>query len=92
MDAFLSAVLRATSSTTSLKAILCHFFSINMEWATTAKELEANEFRIGELDGIVRDFERVLSQSRLTPIPMEEAILQHPFTIVLHARRQHHTL
>jgi hypothetical protein len=38
-----------------LKAILCHFFSINMEWTTTAKELEAGGFRIG-LDRIVRDF------------------------------------
>ncbi|KAK3112111.1 hypothetical protein LTR53_011951 [Teratosphaeriaceae sp. CCFEE 6253] len=38
-----------------LKALCCHFFSINMEWATTAKELEASGFRIG-LDRIVRDF------------------------------------
>ena len=38
-----------------LKAICCHFFSINMEWTTTAKELEASGFRIG-LDRIVRDF------------------------------------
>lgn len=38
-----------------LKAIACHFFSINMEWTATAKELEAGGFRIG-LDRIVRDF------------------------------------
>jgi len=38
-----------------LKALLCHFFSIKMEWTTTAKELEASGFRIG-LDRIVRDF------------------------------------
>ena len=38
-----------------LKAILCHFLSIRMEWTTTAKELEASGFRIG-LDRIVRDF------------------------------------
>ena len=38
-----------------LKALLCHAFSINMEWTTTAKELEASGFRIG-LDRIVRDF------------------------------------
>ncbi|QIW95398.1 hypothetical protein AMS68_000916 [Peltaster fructicola] len=38
-----------------LKALCCHFFSINMEWTTTAKELEASGFRIG-LDRIVRDF------------------------------------
>ena len=37
------------------KAICCHFFSIKMEWTTTAKELEASGFRIG-LDRIVRDF------------------------------------
>lgn len=38
-----------------LKALFCHAFSINMEWTTTAKELEASGFRIG-LDRIVRDF------------------------------------
>ncbi|KAH0543419.1 hypothetical protein FGG08_002277 [Glutinoglossum americanum] len=38
-----------------LKAILCHFFGINMEWTTTAKELEESGFRVG-LDRIVRDF------------------------------------
>ncbi|OQO07976.1 hypothetical protein B0A48_06769 [Cryoendolithus antarcticus] len=37
------------------KALLCHSCSINMEWTTTAKELEASGFRIG-LDRIVRDF------------------------------------
>jgi hypothetical protein len=38
-----------------LKALICHAFSINMEWTTTAKELEASGFRIG-LDRVVRDF------------------------------------
>ncbi|KKY17433.1 hypothetical protein UCRPC4_g05575 [Phaeomoniella chlamydospora] len=38
-----------------LKAICCHFFSIRMEWTTTAKELEASGFRVG-LDRVVRDF------------------------------------
>ena len=38
-----------------LKSILCHFFSIKMEWTTTAKELEESGFRVG-LDRIVRDF------------------------------------
>ncbi|KAF8242296.1 hypothetical protein K440DRAFT_607581 [Wilcoxina mikolae CBS 423.85] len=38
-----------------LKAIICHFLSIKMEWTTTAKELEESGFRIG-LDRIVRDF------------------------------------
>ena len=37
------------------KALICHACSINMEWTTTAKELEASGFRIG-LDRIVRDF------------------------------------
>jgi len=37
------------------KAIICHFFSIHMEWTATAKELEGSGFRIG-LDRIVRDF------------------------------------
>ncbi|KAF2815203.1 uncharacterized protein BDZ99DRAFT_485622 [Mytilinidion resinicola] len=38
-----------------LKAIICHFFSIKMEWTTTAKELSESGFRVG-LDRIVRDF------------------------------------
>ena len=37
-----------------MKAILCHFFSIDMEWTTTAKEFNGG-FRVG-LDRIVRDF------------------------------------
>ena len=37
-----------------LKAISCHFLSINMEWTTTAKEYKGG-FRVG-LDRIVRDF------------------------------------
>jgi Glycosyl transferase family group 2 len=37
------------------KAILCHFFSINIEWTATAKELEDHGLRAG-LDRIVRDF------------------------------------
>lgn len=37
-----------------MKAILCHFFSLNMEWTTTAKEFNGG-FRVG-LDRIVRDF------------------------------------
>jgi hypothetical protein len=37
------------------KAIICHFFSINMEWNSTAKELEATGFFIG-MDKIVKDF------------------------------------
>jgi hypothetical protein len=37
------------------KAILCHFFSISMEWTSTAKELEATGFFIG-MDKIVKDF------------------------------------
>lgn len=37
-----------------LKAILCHFLSIKMEWTTTAKEFHGG-FRVG-LDRIVRDF------------------------------------
>ncbi|KUJ09080.1 uncharacterized protein LY89DRAFT_598683 [Mollisia scopiformis] len=36
-------------------AILCHFFSINMEWTATAKEVEASGFRVG-LDKIFKDF------------------------------------
>jgi cellulose synthase/poly-beta-1,6-N-acetylglucosamine synthase-like glycosyltransferase len=38
-----------------MKALLCHTFSIKMEWTTTAKELEASGFRVG-LDRIVKDF------------------------------------
>jgi hypothetical protein len=37
------------------KAILCHFFSIKMEWNSTAKELEATGFFIG-MDKIIKDF------------------------------------
>jgi hypothetical protein len=37
------------------KAILCHFFGINMEWNSTAKELEATGFFIG-MDKIAKDF------------------------------------
>ncbi|KAF4550630.1 Hypothetical protein D9617_16g014180 [Elsinoe fawcettii] len=37
------------------KALSCHFFSINIEWTTTAKELEKTGFKIG-LDRVVRDF------------------------------------
>jgi hypothetical protein len=29
------------------KAILCHFFSINVEWTSTAKELESTSFFVG---------------------------------------------
>ncbi|KAH8676512.1 glycosyl transferase family group 2-domain-containing protein [Tricladium varicosporioides] len=36
-------------------ALLCHFFSIKMEWTATAKEVENQGFRVG-LDKIVRDF------------------------------------
>ncbi|KAF2205964.1 hypothetical protein GQ43DRAFT_384692 [Delitschia confertaspora ATCC 74209] len=38
-----------------LKSIICHFFSINITWTTTAKELTESGFRVG-LDRIVRDF------------------------------------
>lgn len=37
------------------KAILCHFFCVNMEWTSTAKELEATGFFIG-MDKIAKDF------------------------------------
>ena len=37
------------------KAILCHFFSINMEWNSTAKEIEETGFFIG-MDKIIKDF------------------------------------
>ncbi|GAM90823.1 hypothetical protein ANO11243_088680 [Dothideomycetidae sp. 11243] len=37
------------------KALMCHFFSINIEWTTTAKELEKTGFKIG-LDRVFRDF------------------------------------
>ncbi|KAF2643362.1 hypothetical protein P280DRAFT_250925 [Massarina eburnea CBS 473.64] len=38
-----------------LKALICHFFSIRIEWTATAKELSESGFRVG-LDRIVRDF------------------------------------
>ncbi|KAF2258386.1 hypothetical protein CC78DRAFT_478949 [Lojkania enalia] len=38
-----------------LKAIFCHFFSVQIEWTATAKELTESGFRVG-LDRIVRDF------------------------------------
>ncbi|PVH95875.1 hypothetical protein DM02DRAFT_570462 [Periconia macrospinosa] len=38
-----------------LKALFCHFFSVQIEWAATAKELQESGFRVG-LDRIVRDF------------------------------------
>lgn len=37
------------------KAILSHFLGINMEWNSTAKELEATGFFIG-MDKIIKDF------------------------------------
>jgi len=37
------------------KALLCHFFSVQIEWTTTAKELEKTGFKIG-LDRVFRDF------------------------------------
>jgi len=37
------------------KALLCHFFGINIEWTATAKELESTGFFIG-MDRIVSDF------------------------------------
>lgn len=37
------------------KAILCHFFCINIEWTSTAKELETTGFFIG-MDKIIKDF------------------------------------
>lgn len=37
------------------KAILCHFFGVNMEWTATAKELETTGFFIG-MDKIGKDF------------------------------------
>ncbi|KAF2148423.1 hypothetical protein K461DRAFT_247893 [Myriangium duriaei CBS 260.36] len=37
------------------KALLCHFLSIQIEWTTTAKELEKTGFKIG-LDKVVSDF------------------------------------
>lgn len=40
------------------KALGCHFFSINIEWTTTAKELEKTGFKIG-LDRVVRGFKYV---------------------------------
>ncbi|KAF2021806.1 hypothetical protein BU24DRAFT_417432 [Aaosphaeria arxii CBS 175.79] len=38
-----------------LKAIFCHFFSVNISWTATAKELTESGFRVG-LDRIVKDF------------------------------------
>ena len=46
------------------KALICHACSINMEWTTTAKELEASGFRVG-LDRIVRDFKYMVCIARL---------------------------
>ena len=46
------------------KALICHACSINMEWTTTAKELEASGFRVG-LDRIVRDFKYMVRTTRL---------------------------
>jgi hypothetical protein len=46
------------------KALICHACSINMEWTTTAKELEASGFRVG-LDRIVRDFKYMVCVARL---------------------------
>jgi len=40
------------------KALSCHFFSIQIEWTTTAKELEKTGFKIG-LDRVFRDFWRM---------------------------------
>jgi hypothetical protein len=37
------------------KAIFCHFFSLNMEWNSTAKELESTGFFI-TMDKIIKDF------------------------------------
>jgi len=36
-------------------ALCCHFFSINISWTTTAKELQQTSFRMG-IDRVVRDF------------------------------------
>jgi len=47
------------------KALICHACSINMEWTTTAKELEASGFRVG-LDRIVRDFKYMVCVAHLT--------------------------
>lgn len=47
------------------KALICHACSINMEWTTTAKELEASGFRVG-LDRIVRDFKWMVSLKSIT--------------------------
>ncbi|KAF1811332.1 hypothetical protein P152DRAFT_515290 [Eremomyces bilateralis CBS 781.70] len=53
-----------------LKAIACHFFSIRMEWTTTAKELEESGFRAG-LDRIVQDFKYMY----LIIVPMTGGII-----------------
>lgn len=37
------------------KALLCHFFSINMEWTTTAKEVEKTGFRLSIIK-VIKDF------------------------------------
>jgi hypothetical protein len=37
------------------KAVLCHFLGINMEWSSTAKELEVTGFSIG-MDKILKNF------------------------------------
>ena len=57
-------------------AIFCHFFSIKMEWTTTAKELEATGFRVG-LDKIFRDFKYMY----LVIIPICAGMPQLGFTM-----------
>jgi hypothetical protein len=47
------------------KAVLCHFFSINMEWNLTTKELEEIGFFIG-MDKIVKDFKWMYIHRRAT--------------------------
>ncbi|KAL1296820.1 hypothetical protein AAFC00_004446 [Neodothiora populina] len=37
------------------KALLCHFFSVNMEWTTTAKEVEKTGFRLSIIR-VIKDF------------------------------------
>jgi hypothetical protein len=37
------------------KALLCHFVGVNIEWTSTAKELETTGFFIG-MDRILKDF------------------------------------
>jgi len=61
------------------KAILCHFFSIPMEWNSTAKELEATGFFIG-MDKIIRDFKWMYGIVLGTfPIPPSPSFL--PFSL-----------